>query len=158
MPHLTTLSIAAGLSIAAAATGVHLGRATIAEINPAYLQDPEVPFYSDLVPGNRQRADWAQVQTQEYQAAAQAPAPAGCVGCTWPIDPMPRPDPVIARYDRPRIVPQRERAEAPAEIVIVEQAVQPDWRRVERYSRYPVGHDDPPPPADESEQDGPGTR
>src|SRR5689334_18622739 len=94
-----TLGIAAALSIAGAAVGVHLGHATVGEINPAYFQDPEVPFYSNLVPGNRPRADWAQVQAQEYQEAQAAP-PAGCVGCTWPVDPAPREDPVIARYDR----------------------------------------------------------
>ncbi|MDB5691768.1 MAG: hypothetical protein JWO81_831 [Alphaproteobacteria bacterium] len=158
MPHLTTLAIAAGLSVAAAVTGLHLGRATVAEINPAYLQDPEVPFYSDLVPGSRQRADWAQVQSQEYQAAAQAPAPASCVGCTWPVDPTPRPDPALARYDRAAAALPRERAEAPAEIVIVEQPASPDWTRVERYARYPVDHGgDAAAPAEEADEGDPGT-
>jgi hypothetical protein len=158
VPHVTTLAIAGGLSIAAAAAGIGLGRSTIAEINPAYLQDPEVPFYSDLVPGARQRADWAQVQAQEYQAAGQAPA--SCVGCTWPVDPAPREDPVVARYDRPEAaaLPPPERAEAPARIVIVERPVSPERVRVVRYASYPVSRDDPPPPADEADEGGDGTQ
>ena len=163
MPHPTTLGIAAALSIAGAAFGVHLGRSTVGEINPAYLQDPEVPFYSDLVPGSRPRADWAQVQAQEYQAEAQAPPPAaGCVGCTWPVDPTPREDPAIARYDRVQYAayepaPPRERAPAPAQIVIVEQPADRDWSRVTRYTDYPVRRGEAPVQAaqeDEGDEDG----
>jgi hypothetical protein len=155
VPHATTLAIAGGLSIAAAAAGIGLGRSTIAEINPAYLQDPEVPYYSDLVPGTRPRADWAQVQAQEYQAAAQAPPPASCVGCTWPVDPAPREDPVVARYDRPvtAALPPSERAEAPARIVIVEPPASPERVRIVRYASYPVSRDEPPPPPPQEETD-----
>ncbi len=157
MPHPTTLGIAALLSIAGAAFGVHLGRATVGEINPAYLQDPEVPFYSDLVPGGRPRADCAQVQAQEYEAEAEAPPPAaGCVGCTWPADPTPREDPAIARYDRVQyakyeVAPTRERAQAPAEVVIVEQPAERDWSGVTRYASYPVGHPETAAPADQGD-------
>ena len=155
MPHLTTLGIAAALAASGAALGVHLGRSTVGEINPAYLQDPEVPFYSDLVPGNRPRADWGQVQAQEYQAEAQAPAPASCVGCTWPVDPTPREDPVIARYDSEddaqyEPAPPPERAQAPAQIVIVEQPVEREWSRVTRYAGYPVERGDVSAPAQQA--------
>jgi hypothetical protein len=141
-----------------AAMGIHLGRSTVGEINPAYLQDPEVPFYSSLVPGDRQRADWAQVQAQEYQAEGQAPPPPSCVGCTWPVDPTPRQDPAIARYDRVQYAqyeaaPMRERAQAPAEIVIVEQPAERDWSRVTRYTDYPVRRAEAPAQA-EQEDDG----
>jgi hypothetical protein len=144
MPNTTLLAVAGGLSIAGAAVGVTLGRSTVAEINPAYMQDAEVPFYSGLVPGGRPRADWAQVQAQEYQAEAQAPPPAsGCVGCTWPVDPTPREDPAIARYDRVQYARYEsaapvERAEAPARIVVVEQPAQRDWSNVTRYAEEPV--------------------
>jgi hypothetical protein len=149
MPNTTLLAVAGGLSIAGAAVGVTLGRSTVAEINPAYLQDAEVPFYSGLVPGGRPRADWAQVQAQEYQAQAQGqtPPPAGCVGCTWPVDPTPREDPAIATYDRMQYAqyepaPPRERAEAPVRIMVVEQPAERDWNRVTRYANYPVRRDE----------------
>jgi hypothetical protein len=158
VPHPATWGIAAALSIAGAAVGVHLGRSTIGEINPAYLQDPEVPFYSSLVPGGHQRADWAQVQAQEYQAEAQAPPPASCVGCSWPADPTPREDPAIARYDRPQDLTYaaalpREQAQAPAQIVIVEQPAERDWSRVTRYARYPVDRSEAPAPVEQADAD-----
>ena len=152
MPHPMTLGIAAALSIAGAAVGVHLGHATVGEINPAYFQDPEVPFYSDLVPGNRPRADWAQVTAEEYQADAQTPAPVGCANCDWPVAPTPREDPAIARYDRIRYasyetVAPPEVAEAPVRIVVVDQSPERDWGRVTRYSSYPVDQAQAAPPA-----------
>jgi hypothetical protein len=156
VPHPTTLLIAAGVAVAGAATGVHLGRSTIGQINPAYFQDPEVPFYSDLVPGTHQRADWAQVQAQEYQASAAAsPPPAGCMGCTWPAIPAPQQDAALVRFDQPAAAPApRERAEAPVRIVIVEQPVAPDRAQVERYSRYQVARDGDPAPVEEADGEG----
>ena len=138
MPHPTTLVVAAGLSMVGAAIGLSLGRATLDEINPANFKEPDTPFYADLAP-NRPRADWAQVQAQEYQAASQATAAPGCAGCTWPMVPAAAQDPAVVRADPPRIaaVPQ-ERVEAPVRIVIVDPPPEPDWRRVERYARYPV--------------------
>ena len=143
MPNMTLLAVAGGLSLVGAVAGVSLGRSTVAEINPAYMQDAEVPFYSGLVPGGRPRADWAQVQAQEYQAEAQTPPPASCVGCTWPVDPTPREDPAIARYDRLQSARYEtpapvERAEAPVRIVVVEQPAQRDWSNVTRYAEEPV--------------------
>lgn len=139
MPQPTTLVIAAGLSIAGAAIGVNMGHATIDQINPANFKDTDPRFYPDAAPGGP-RADWAQVQAQEYQAAAQATAPQGCAGCTWPVAPVPPQDPTVARYDRAltAAVPA-ERAEAPVRIVVVEQSPpEADWGRVQRYMRYPV--------------------
>jgi hypothetical protein len=102
MPYSTTLPILAALSVAAIGVGVHLGRATTAEINPAYQQDSDTPFYADLVPQPRsapaQGADWQQAQAQEYQTEAAAPPPpAACIGCTWPVAPAPRHDPSVDR-------------------------------------------------------------
>jgi hypothetical protein len=138
MPHFNTLAVVAGLAVAGSVAGLTLGRATIAEINPVHYQDDGTPFDAELAPA-RSTGDWQQVQAQEYQAAAQATSPAGCVGCTWPVDPMPRQDSAIARYDQPRAtVPPPERAEAPVRIVVVESPPEPDWGRVDRYARYPV--------------------
>jgi hypothetical protein len=156
-----TLAIAATLSIAGAAVGIQLGRSTVGEINPAYLQEPEVPFYSNLVPGGRERADWAQVQAQEYQAAAQAPPPASCPGCTWPVAPTPREDPAMARYDRVQYAayespprPARAQAQAPVRIVVVEEPAERDWSRVTRYANYPVNRGEPAAPAEDAAETG----
>lgn len=152
MPHPMTIVIAAGVAIAGAATGVHLGRSTVGEINPAYFQDPEVPFYSDLVPGTHQRADWAQVQAQEYQASAQTPPPpASCLNCTWPVAPAPATQVVVASYDQPPPAPRvvRRRAEAPVEIYVVDQPEGRDWTRVTRYASYQVDRNGDPYMAEE---------
>lgn len=140
MPQPTTLAILAGLSIVGTVVGVSVGRATLAQINPANFEDRESTFYSDLVP-DAQRADWAQVQAQEYQQAVQATAPQGCVGCTWPVAPVPPQDPTVARYDQSMtaVVPPA-RAERPVRVAALQPPPepQPDWKQVERYTQYPV--------------------
>ncbi len=142
MPQPTTLAILAGLSIVGAAVGVTVGRATTDQINPSNFKDSDSSFYSDLAP-DAPRADWAQVQAQEYQKAAQATAPQGCTDCAWPVAPVPPQDPTVARYDQPTIaaVP-RARVETPVRVAAIQPAPQPeqkpDWNQVERYTQYPV--------------------
>jgi hypothetical protein len=156
MPHVTSLAIAAGLAVAGAAIGTQLGRSTAAAINPAYFQDPQATFYSDLAPGAQRQGDWDQAQqAQEYQASQQVAPPAGCPDCTWPTDPAPRQDPVVARYDAPEAAPPpREEAEAPVRIVVVEQPAEPARDAVARYSGYQVDRNGDPAPATEGDQGG----
>jgi hypothetical protein len=140
VPQPTTLAILAGLSIVGTLVGVSVGRATLAQINPANFEDRESSFYSDMVP-NAPRADWAQVQQQEYQQAAQATAPQTCLGCAWPVAPVPPQDPTVARYDQSivAVVPPA-RVERPVRVAAVQppSEPQPDWKQVERYTQYPV--------------------
>ena len=155
MPQPTTLVVAAGLAIVGAAIGVNMGHATVDQINPANFKDSDSAFMG-AAQDSRSPDSWAQVQSQEYQAAAQATAPQGCTDCTWPVAPVPPRDPTVARYDQPRIaaVPP-ERAEAPVRIVIVEQQPpEPDWGRIERYARYPVERYRDQPAAEEDDGDG----
>ena len=163
MPHPTTLVIAAGLAIVGAAIGVNMGHATIDQINPANFKDDDAAFYPDAGRDTRSPGDWAQVQAQEYQAASQAPPVATCANCTWPtppVAPVPQQDPIVARYEPERIaaVP-RERAEGPVRIVVVEESPEPDWGRVERYTRYPVERTREPGYAEDDDDGGdPGTQ
>jgi hypothetical protein len=156
MPRTASLVAAGALSVVGAVIGTGLGRATIAEVNPAYYRNPDSAFYADLVPNARPSDDWEKLQAQEYQAAAQGPPPAACANCTWPIDPTPRQDPVIARYDERATPPPaprvRARAEAPIEATVIEQPAEPDWAAVQRYSAYSVdrnGDATPAPAGDE---------
>ena len=162
MPQPITFVIAAGLAIVGGAIGVNMGHATIDQINPANFRDSDAALYPDAAQEARSPGDWAQVQAQEYQAASQAPAPAACANCTWPtppVAPVPPQDPTVARYDQERIaaVP-RERAEAPVRIVVVDEASEPDWGRVERYTRYPVERDRQPAYAEDDDEGDPGTQ
>ena len=157
MPQPITLVIAAGLAVVGAAIGVNIGHATVDQINPANFKDSDGAFSSDPAQPSRPPGDWAQVQAQEYRAAAQATAPQACTDCTWPVAPVPPQDPSVARYDQARIaaVP-RARAEAPVRVVIVEQQQppEPDWGRVERYMRYPVARYAQPAAGDDDPDDG----
>jgi hypothetical protein len=103
MPATTTLPVLAGLSILGAALGVNLGRSAVAEINPAYYQEPEEHFHADLVP--YRSPDWAQAQAAGYQAAQQpvviGDLGSGCIGCRdYPVEYYPKHDPAVAGAGR----------------------------------------------------------
>jgi len=167
MPHVVTWPVIAGLSVVAAGAGIELGRSTISDVNPAYLQDREGSnFFADLAPNaSGPRADWAQVAAAEYQQQAAAPAPAqaagGCVGCaTWPVDPRPTPDPAVERSLRQAWREARPPAPQPevryVETVVYEAAPAPDpaRERIRRYSTYPVTRAQAPAPAPDDEDYG----
>lgn len=148
MPRTTILAGLSVLSIAGIAAGVALGRATAGDINPAYLQDKDGPFYADLVPGRSASADWNQVQAQEYQAAqGPPPPPAGCLDCTWPVDPTPRHDPAVDRA----LLAWTPRTE-PVEAAYAEPRADPEVARVMRYAQSePERSDDALPAAGQGE-------
>jgi hypothetical protein len=137
MPSLYALPILA-LSLVGAAAGLELGRSAIAEVDPAYLHDPEQSFHADLAP--YRSPDWAAVQAQEYRQAQvvtePAPTPDSCIGCrTWPVDYVPRHDPTVDRVYSPR-ADDREYREALAQVP--EAAPEPAPVRIVRYVSYPV--------------------
>jgi hypothetical protein len=137
MPQSMTLPLVAGLAIVGAAGGVSLGRSAIAEINPAYFTDPEVPFHADLSP--YRSPDWAQVQAAEYQ---QEIVPeglgSGCVGCVpLPAVYLPEQGTWSGGYEEPpvvRIAGYKEASAAGAEPLPRD----PEVERIERYASYPI--------------------
>ena len=151
MVHLPTLSMIGLLSFAGIGLGVALGQSAAGEINPANLKDPQSSSsYAGLVPGGASRADWEQVQAQEYQAAVAVPPVAGCAGCTWPADPTPRHDPAVERTAQ-RTGARTERIGEPwmpvayepiRSAVADEGARDPDIDRVVRYANYRVERPD----------------
>lgn len=150
MPRSTTLPIMAGLSIVGAALGVTLGRSAIAEIDPAYFADPEVPFHADLAP--YRSPDWAQVQAAEYRQVTSAEGlGTGCVGCgDYPIEYVPRPDPAVASYG------WAAAAEPLEEVTYEAPERDPEMERVQLYASYPVSaeeaqQEEPAPAAEEEE-------
>ena len=135
MTHPTRLPILAGLAIVGTALSVHLGRSAIAEIDPAYFRDPEVPFHADLVP--HRGPDWAQVQVREYQQAGLNDGLGdGCVGCRdYPEEYVPQPDPAVEGDGGGWAAGSAQPAEA---VFVEEPARESRWERVERYASYPV--------------------
>jgi hypothetical protein len=144
MPAATTLPVIAGLAILGAAAGVNLGRAAIADINPAYFDEPETRFHADLTP--YRSPDWAQAQPAGYLAAQQpvlvGNLGSGCVGCAdYPVEYVPRHEPAVDGHS----ALYAESAPQPAQIVIVETpAADPGRERIQLYSSYPVSGDEKP--------------
>jgi hypothetical protein len=142
MPASTTLPIVAALALIGSAAGVTLGRSAIAEIDPAYFTDPEVPFHADLA--SNRGTDWAQVQALEYQQASAADGlGTGCVGCrAFPAEYAPRHEPAVDGYQDGWTASARFAA-APAE-AMVEEEMEPDPERADivRYASYRVSEDE----------------
>lgn len=139
MAHPMTLPALAGLSIVGMALGVHLGRSAVAEINPAYFTEPEVPFHADMVPGGA--PDWAQVQVTEYQRTGLVEGLGnGCVGCRdYPIDYVPESDPAVdGANDGYEDGWSASSGEAVQAVMVEESEPDPDRERIERYSGYPI--------------------
>jgi hypothetical protein len=132
---MSTLPIVAGLSVAGAALGLHLGRSAIAEINPAYFTDPEVPFHADLSP--YRSPDWAQVQAAEYHQPAIVGEGfgGGCIGCVAaPVVYSPQGVLHVQAWQ-----PESAYAvEAQPQAVEAEAAPEPELERVRRYASYPL--------------------
>jgi hypothetical protein len=145
MPASTTLPIVAGLAILGAALGASLGRSAIADINPAYFQEPEESFHADLVP--YRSPGWAQGQAG-YQAAQQpvvvGALGGGCVGCRdYPVEYYPQHDPAVDGYQDGTSAS----AQQPAQVVVVETPAAPDpaRERIQAYASYPVSSGEKPP-------------
>jgi len=142
MPASTTLPIVACLALIGSALGVSLGRSAIAEINPAYFTDPEVPFHADLVPNRG--TDWAQVQALEYQQASAADGlGTGCVGCrAFPAEYVPQHEPAVDGYQDGWAASARVAPAAPE--AWAEEEAEPDPGRADivRYASYRVSEDE----------------
>ena len=132
------LPTAAVLSLLGAALGVHLGNASIAEINPAHYASDETAarFHADLSPQGYR--DWATVQASEYRAVEQgADLGAGCVGCrTYPEE-------VALVHQASLGKPETawvEVIEPAAAQPVVAAVAEPDraLEQVERYAHFPV--------------------
>ncbi len=140
MAHALTIPTLAVLAVAGIGSGVYLGKAAIAEIDPAYYNEPETRFHADLTPYR------PSTSAAVYRAGQLTPAEldqalgSGCVGCrTYPEEYYPEQDPAVE--------PERNRwaeaAEQPAAQPAVytsepDEARSADFASVERYTGYQV--------------------
>ncbi len=89
---LPTMAI---LVLAGTGLGVHLGKASIAEINPAYFSEPPTRFYADLSPYQRHGYTGLRPPTGTSMVALGE----DCVGCrTYPEEYYPIHDPAVDGY------------------------------------------------------------
>ena len=88
------------LAIAGSVGGVYLGRSAIAEINPAYYDEPEPRFHADLVP-NPPGFEAPPVHEAGYLSPSDTYAAlgSGCVNCrAYPEDLYPVHDSSVDKY------------------------------------------------------------
>jgi len=143
MPQPLTIATVAVLAVAGSMSGVYLGRSAIAEINPAYYDEPETRFHADLVP-NPPSFEAASV----HRAGALTPAEydralgSGCVGCrTYPEEYYPVHDSSVDKYQPGYAEMIETPAPQPAAYAPDPQQEQEraaDFAVVARYAGYPV--------------------
>ena len=144
MPHPLTLSTLAVLAVAGTVGGVFLGRSAIAEINPAYYDEPETRFHADLVP-NPPGFDAPSVRQAGYLTDGEAASAlgTGCVNClTYPEEYYPVHDSSVDKY-QPGYAEMIETPEPQAAVDVSEPDEQDEQRNadfaaVERYASYAV--------------------
>jgi hypothetical protein len=142
MAHPLTVPVLAVLAVAGSATGLYLGKAAVAEINPIYYSERPDTFHGDLVPYRPQAA----TEVAVYRAGQLTPAElsqalgTGCIGCrTYPEEYRPQQDPAVEPYRS-----QETPAAAPAVQLAVydpeaeRPAREADFASVERYASYQV--------------------
>jgi hypothetical protein len=142
MAHPLTLPTLAVLAVAGSVTGVYLGRSAIAEINPAYYNEPETRFHADLVP---QRASFDPPSAYQADGLSQAELDqalgSGCVGCrTYPEEYYPVHESSVDKYQPGYAemidTPAPQPAAYTSEPEDPERAA--DFATVERYANYRV--------------------
>ena len=146
MPQPLTVATLAVLTVAGSLTGVYLGRSAIAEINPAYYDEPETRFHADLVP-NPPSFEAAQVHPAGYVTPAEYRQALGngCVGCrTYPEEYYPVHDSSVDKY-QPGYAEMIE-TPAPQPAAYVEDPPEgkeraADFAMVERYAGYSAAED-----------------
>lgn len=140
MPNPLTLATLAVLTAAGSVTGLYLGHSAIAEINPAFYDEPETRFHADLVP-NPPGFDAPPVTRAGYVSPAEYGQAfgRGCVGClTYPEEYRPVHDSSVDEY-RPRYAEMNTPAPRPAAETMevpgpVEQERAADFALVGRYA------------------------
>lgn len=81
MPQAVKVSALAALAAIGSAGGVYLGRAAVAEINPAYFSEAETRFHGDLVPYRAETA-YRSSQASELSTAEMSRAlGTACIAC-----------------------------------------------------------------------------
>jgi hypothetical protein len=152
MPHIYTLPIAAGLTIAASATGIWLGNGAIREINPAYYSAPETRFHADLAP--YRSPDQGQAPLAQDASFAEGLG-TGCINCrTYPEEYYPDPDSYYRTPFQAEADGEEDGWSASAETesppTPEQAAANPEWERVQSYAAYRVSRDERPAPAAEA--------
>ena len=133
-----SLPMTAVLAIAGVGLGVHLGRESIAQINPSFY-DNDLPtrFYADLVP-NPPSFEVAGIQPPQHPDAIVLDESGSCASCglsgqaVYLADGSGY-DPAMAEWTEPAPPPV-----IPAAYVSTETHADPDREMIERYASYPV--------------------
>jgi hypothetical protein len=152
MPQPMTLAVVGALTLVGAGVGTWVGRAAIAEINPAYFNRSDDSFHADRVayrsPGWAEGISAAGEDAQLAQGLGE-----GCLTCGAPEIVA---APVVSAVYGEQWVQDAAAAAEPAATLYVEAEPDPEMERVQRYSSYPVSAEEAeaarqPEPAPEEE-------
>lgn len=142
MPNSLTLTTIGILSVAGAALGVHLGRASVSEINPIYFQEPPVRFHSDLGP---YRSQAAASYAARPDLGSRMELGTGCIGCrTYPEEYVPQRESIVDEAiegmadEQPAL--QLAAVGEAAETDLLERDA--DLERLQRYARFAVSEEE----------------
>lgn len=130
----TNIPVLAALALTGAATGIYLGKAAVAEINPAYFSEPESRFHSDLTPYRPGEASGYRAGELSQSNLDQALG-RGCLGCrAYPEDVV-----LVQRASTGKLhADPAELSSEPVQIAAAEPLPSPEFAAVERYATYPV--------------------
>lgn len=147
MPSRANIPAIAALALAGTASGLYLGKAAVAEINPMYYQAPEARFHSDLSPHRPSAAAGYQAGTLSTANLEQALG-RGCLGCrAYPEEVV-----LVHRGSSGKVeAAPAELSSAPVQAVAYEAAPSPEFAAVERYATYPITSAADEVPADSAE-------
>jgi hypothetical protein len=141
------IPILGSLALIGTAAGVSLGHSAVSEINPVYYTSATDRFHGDQTP---QRPDWTAPQPALSAVTAEGLG-SGCLGCSSRNGEQYAAPAVVTYTDAWRA--DAERASAPMEAVVIEEAAAPDpeRERVVRYASYPITHAEAEPAPVETE-------
>ncbi len=139
MKRSLTLPTITVLVLAGTGLGIHLGEASIAEINPAYFSERPSRFHADLSPYQSQGDDGLRAAG----GASMNSLGSECVGCrTYPEEYHPVHDPAVDHY-----LSSDSDAQEPVSFAEQQPGQEPregdqDKARVELYASFPVSSDE----------------
>ena len=149
MAYSLSLPMTAVLAIAGVGLGVHLGRESIAQINPSFYEgDTPTRFYASLVP-SPPSFEVAGIKPPQHPDAIVLDDSGSCASCGIDGQAVYMADgagyePAMAEWSEPAPPPVIPAAYRPGET-----PADPDLARIERYATYPITAEEAAPMAAE---------
>jgi hypothetical protein len=130
------------LTLVGAGLGIHLGNASVAEINPQYFSERQTRFHADLSPNRSRPTDIYRARQDMGDAGLLG---SGCLGCRdFPEEYYPDHDPAVDSPSGSDFEPQAELRLASLEEQSSEEVEhrQASLDRIQRYAGFAISSED----------------